>query len=196
MEEFINWAFFGRANLIKDIIKNKISDQNELFLQFTRHSPTMITQGQAGLNGSIKGIGFLPKKESIEDIYEILFDNLDKLTNNKKLKLLFNELYSKPERIDFTKLTTIELAKKHTYKNIMSGNRMATLLFFQPPVISYEVRSTVDIFTEGIVFKFVNLIHDFYHGYNERTRNPVYIMTINEIFNNSASKNGYGKKIY
>ena len=125
------------------MLKGDLSEK-ELYIEFLRHTPVIATNGSAGLNAAVKGVGFVVKR-----------DLLPKTTNNLKgflennpsmkdaLKFLLDNLYDE-EKVDFTKLSTLELAKKHTYQNL-NENKRAVLLFFIPPATSYEVRCKVEI---------------------------------------------------
>ena len=195
MKEFIDYAFNHRKETLQMILDGKIKSQEELFLRFTTHNPAMITNGIAGLNGSIKGIGFFPKRKFLKEKVEKFKIAIENKKINR-IEFLFNEIYNREEEIDFNYLTTIELARNHTYKNLLNGDKKVTLLFFTPPVLSYEVRGKVKIYDKGPEFEFVNLMHDFYHGKSNWERRIVYLIKIEKIYNNSATPEGYGKKIY
>ena len=96
----------------------------------------------------------------------------------------------------FSLFITLELAKKHTWENLQE-NKEATYIFFQPPVISYELRGKIEIDDEGIYKKFVNAQHDVYHTpkLDKWGNRPALIFHIEEIYDNSASKNGFGVKL-
>jgi len=55
------------------------------------------------------------------------------------------------ERIDFTRFGSLELALGHTWGNLQA-NPAVTLLFYQPPEISYEIRGRAEIHREGSVY--------------------------------------------
>jgi hypothetical protein len=64
-------------------------------------------------------------------------------------------------------------------------------------VISYELRGTIEIDDVGIYKKFVNAQHDVYHAPNmdRWEKRPALIFHIEEIYENSASKQGFGTKM-
>ena len=195
MKAFYSYIFEKRKDTLKKLADHTIGDQNELFLRFTTHNPTLITNGVAGLNGSVKGIGFFPKKEYLEKKVDIFREAIKK-ENVNKVKFLFDEIYNKETELDLKILSTIELAKNHTYNNLINGDKKGTLVFFTPPVISYEVRGYIELFKKGYEFDFVNLLHDFYHGEATNWDNRVvYLFHIEEVFNNSATPDGYGKRV-
>lgn len=202
-DRFINWAFRERGKLVVRQANGEDVAAHEVFLGFTRHTPAVITSGPAGLNGSIKGVGFIPKEEFIREILDIYMQQIDSKKDDtypkRGLEILKQHIWApgKEDAIDFTKLGTLELAKAHTWENLRE-NPIATLLFYQPPMISFELRCEAEIFEDRIYHRFLNAQHDIYHGAHiELWQNrPAYIFTIKEIFDNSVGKSAFGKKIY
>ncbi|EDY36346.1 hypothetical protein ABOONEI_2333 [Aciduliprofundum boonei T469] len=64
-EEFINYAYEERVALIKKMLEGKFDDS--ILIGFTRHNAAIMTSGPAGLNGSIKGVGFIHKDKILPD---------------------------------------------------------------------------------------------------------------------------------
>jgi len=154
------------------------------------------------LNGSVKGVGFVPKKEYLDETLEAYIRHIDKGWregySQEGLSLLVKYIWS-PEaksRIDFSIMGSLEMAFKHSWANFQA-NKEVTLLFFQPPMVSYEVRGEIEIMKEGTYHLYLNAQHNVYHKPNkERWANrPAYIIHIEEIFDNSASREGFGVKI-
>ncbi|RLE73367.1 MAG: hypothetical protein DRJ37_00375 [Thermoprotei archaeon] len=122
------------------------------------------------------------------------------------LNLLLKYIYLEPgktvEVMDFEKLSSIELAKrlphssKHTW-NLLQRNRNACLVFFQPPSISYEIKVRVSIHLDDLYHCFVTLIHDAYHYTppQHREDRPVYIFHVLEVYDNSPTASGFGRRI-
>ena len=195
-EEFIDWLYVKRRKLIEKILSGKVSEQ-ELYLGFLRHTPAIATRGSAGLNASVKGVGFIHKNEYLKETLEVLREYMmDERSQVEALKFLLRQIYLR-EKIDFTKLTSIELACKHTWINV-NENPVATIVFYHPPMTSYEVRCKVEIHLDDVVHEFVNRIHDLYHGGKPQkekwSSRPVYVFHIQEIYDNSPIK--MGQKIY
>ena len=201
--QFIKWAYHGRAELVRQLHAGEEISRDSFFMGFTRHTPAIITNGPAGLNGSIKGVGFLPRKEhigSILDKYKCHIQSpSDENYSDRGLKLLHDLFWAegKDEIIDFSVMGTLELALDHTWHNLQDNDR-ATLLFYQPPMISFELRCRAEIHTDGEVHQFMNAQHDVYHGSNIEKwgERPAYLFIIEEIFDNSVGKNAFGKRVF
>jgi len=187
--------------------------------------------GTITTNAKIIGAGFVPKREYLEETTKVFKEHIvregmdasktiafgrhehatkeDKeklrLFQRKSLKILLENMYFDKEvaedRIDFTKLCTIELGNQYPKKpahmwNFAQKNKRATLLYFTPPVISYEVRCSLEIHTQGPYFDFTHAIHDAYFGEDpSEIHLPVYIFNVEEVYDNSATPRGYGRRI-
>lgn len=209
-EGFFRWAYETRAKAVIALHRGEKMSPEKVFLSFCSHSPSFVSNGPAGLNASVKGIGFLPKDEYLEEVLAAYMEHIasfkpeDKEYSQRGLRVLVDQMYSEEarHRIDFTKLGSLELAKKHSYDNY-KANPEATLLFYEPPAISYELRGRVEIYDEKesgkreIYQQFVNAQHDVYHHPNTSgwLNRPAYIFRIEEIFDNSVSRTGFGEKM-
>ena len=194
-EEFIRYAFEERVGGIKKLAEGKFGP--EALIGFTRHNAAIITCGKAGPNGSIKGVGFVHKEDVLPKTLEKLREELSRPYDPKRaLRFLLNEIYVR-EKIDFTKLISLELAKRHTWENVTSGSREAAILFFTPPSTSYEVRCEVEVHEDDDVWEYANAIHDVFHR-PERPRDwsetPAYLFRIREIYDNG--ERAMGVRIY
>jgi len=209
-EPFFSWAFRTRAQTVIKLHEGEQMAREKVFLSFCSHNPAFISHGPDGLNGSIKGIGFLPKPEYLEETLDAYLEHIksydgdDQAYSQRGLALLVEYLY-RPEvhdRIDFTRLGSLEMAKKHSWNNYRA-NPEATLIYYQPPMISYEVRGTIEIFDEAesgereLYQQFINAQHDVYHR-PDTTRwlkYPAYVFSIEEVWDNCASKDGFGTQM-
>jgi hypothetical protein len=114
------------------------------------------------------------------------------------LKYLYFEKEDAEKKMDFTKLCTIELGNQYPERpahawNYAQEDKKATLLYFTPPVISFEIRCSVEVHLEGPYFDFTHAVHDAYFGEDPSEINqPVYIFNAEEVYNNSATPKGYG----
>lgn len=194
-QSFINYVFKERKALIEKMIEGRITKE-EMLVGFTRHTPAVVSYGPAGLNASIKGVGLVVKEEYLSETVERLRKVLERgLSMVEALKVLLDVVY-REDRVDLTRLSTIELAKKHTWTNVQR-NPSVTLLFYTPPNISYEVRCRASIHLNDYYWEFVNAVHDLFHGgkvTRDWSKYPVYIFEIVEVYDNSPSSMGI--KIY
>ncbi len=194
-EEFIRYAFEERVSGIKKLAEGKFG--SDALIGFTRHNAAIITCGKAGANGSIKGIGFIHREEFLHETIEKLREELKRRYNPRKaLEFLLDEIYVR-EKIDFTKFVSLELAKKHTWRNITSGSREATILFFTPPSTSYEVRCEVEVHEGDEIWEYTNAVHDVFHRPEKPRdwgRTPAYLFKIREIYDNG--ERAMGVRIY
>jgi len=203
-EAFLNWTYRERADLIRRQAEGQAVAPHEIYLGFTRHSPGVVSHGPAGLNASIKGVGYIPKPEYLDETLDAYLAHIRRGWRDgycqDGLQLLMRMLYGEgcQERIDFTRLGSLELALGHTWTNLRADPTV-TLLFYQPPAISYEVRGRAEIHEQGSPYHLLlNAQHDVYHQpHSERwSKRPAYIFTIDEIYDNSASKEGFGRRVY
>lgn len=194
-EEFVQRIFRERALAIRRMIKGELNDK-ELYIEFLRHTSIIATNGPAGLNAAVKGVGFVVKGNLLPKTISNLRDFMGNDPSRKDiLEFLVKNLYVE-EDLDFTKLSSLELAKRHTYRNL-SENKQAILLFFIPPITSYEVRCRVETHLNGLYHEYVNAMHDLFHKPETKRdwgKTPAYIFNIEEIYDNSANK--MGVKLY
>ena len=203
-ESFFTWSYKTRASTVLKLFKGEEMSSEKMFLSFTSHNPAVVSHGPAGLNASIKGVGWVPKPEHLEETLAVYLEHIDSYRKDDKaysqrgLEILVKHLYS-PEaeaRIDFSLITSLEMAKRHSWENFRA-NPEATLIYYQPPAVSYELRGRMEIHEDGIYQRFVNAQHDVYHAPNRDRwpERPAYVFRIEEIYDNSASKNGFGQKL-
>ena len=203
-DEFIRWAYKGRAELICRQASGEHVPAHEIFLGFSRHTPAVVSNGPAGLNASIKGVGFIPKAEYIQETLEAYLTHIQRGWRDEYdrdgLQLLSKWMYGDDcqERIDFERFGSLELACDHTWKNL-HADPAVTMLFYQPPMISFEVRGRAEIHEDGSLYhRFLNAQHDVLHEPHPENwaKRPAYIFMIDEIYDNSATKKGFGRQIY
>lgn len=105
-----------RVEGIKKLAEGKFDPS--VIVGFTRHNAAVIICGRAGANGSIKGIGFIHRENLLPETLRKLREELKRPYSSREvLSFLLNEIYVR-EKIDFTKLVSLELAKKHTWTNV------------------------------------------------------------------------------
>jgi len=201
---FLKWAYEGRAALIRRQAEGEAVPAHEIFLGFTRHNPAVISHCSGGLNGSIKGVGFVPKPPYLDETINAYLAHINlgwrDGYSQEGLQLLLRLLYSPgcAKRLDFTVLGSLELAQKHSYVNLQE-NKAVTLLFYQPPAVSFEVRGWAEVHHQGSKYHLlINAQHDVYHKPNPARwpERPAYLFHLTDIWDNSSTPQGFGTKIY
>lgn len=124
-KKFFEWAFDTRAQTVIKLYEGERMPMEKMFLSFCSHEPAFVSYGPAGLNASVKGVGFLPKDEYLEETLAVYlkhietYDPEDKTYSQRGLGILIEQMYGEQarDRIDFTKLGSLELAKKQSWEN-------------------------------------------------------------------------------
>ncbi|MCS7369162.1 MAG: hypothetical protein NDF57_05570 [archaeon GBS-70-058] len=210
---FIDWAYFGRVKVLKSQLSKGFVQEPMFFIDMMRHTPILATasiiNGRIFVNAKVVGAGFILKEDYIDEAlgklreHYLRGESMDRLEYAKEgVKLLLEILYFDDEvkayeKVDFTKIATLELAagrkdsSKHTWTNIQS-NREACLLYYMPPNISFEIHGEVDVHLEGKYYEFVNLVHDAFHYTPPKARvnRPCLIFNVREVYDNSPRAMG------
>lgn len=149
------------------------------------------------INNAVKGLGFLPKEEFIEEVSELLTDNFDS-SFIRKLDIL-DSLYSNPDIFDKTKQVSLELYtteefRTHTFLNIIACP-LVSIVFLDIP--SYEIKAVAQIIHpedpdlseyERNTVEYINTVHDFIHGVSPKSMALVFHVI--EVFDNSPRSRG------
>ncbi len=197
---FLDEIYYARINLLKRFAKGEHMSPEKLVLEFTRATPAVITYGPAGLSGSIKMVGFVPRKEVIEQQARKAVEyayGTKPLGLGQISKILLEEFY-REDLLDLRLIGGLEMGFRHSWINIRATRR-ATLLYFIPPDTSFEVRCSVDIHDdkEDPYKVYLNALHDLFHKPRRgRSSYPAYVFHIEEIYDNSNTMEGFGRKIY
>ena len=203
-DEFLDWN-------IKRRTENIVKIRNHEFPSFAGpHNAMVATQGirrfdtQFTINNAVKGMGFVPKKDKLKEIVELLQSTINKDTNDK-LDIL-TSLYKKADEVfDRTKQISLELYstqefETHSFLNQMFNPRVA-IVFLDIPCFELKVIAQLlhpedpDLTQyEKDLIEYVNLIHSYFHGkFNKKFIAVIY--HIIEVYNNSPGKNGRGRRI-
>jgi len=156
------------------------------------------------LNNAVKGLGFAPKEEFIDDKLKHLKDTFED-TPEKKMSFLM-DIYKNPEVLNKNIQTSLELYttpefETHSFLNLIR-NPQGTIVFLDNP--SYEIRTivrvihpedkTADSYERKIV-EYTNLIHSYFHGKFSKKFIGLICYVI-EVFDNSpGKKEALGKRI-
>ena len=223
-EQFLEWNYYGRKRLLEKLLSGGMT--REMALEFMRHTPVLVTaaevDGRIEVNGKVVGSGYVASKDYLSEKIKIFREHIkesdekynsgvgyDKIEEEHLLrgvKLLLEHIYLEKERadreIDFEVLATVELAKrsphssKHTWSLIQKNPRVS-LVYYQPPALSYEIKGHASIHLDDKLHEFVTLVHDSFHYTPPLARSdrPVYIIHVEEVYDNSASPKGFGRRL-
>jgi len=210
---FIEWAYFGRVKVLKDQLSKGFTQDPMFFINMMRHTPILATasiiDGRIFVNAKVVGAGFILKENYIDETlvklreHYLRGEGMDRSKYAMEgVKLLLEVLYFDDEaeayeKVDFTKIATLELAvgrrnsSKHTWMNLQS-NREACLLYYMPPNISFEIHGEVEVYLEGKYHEFVNLVHDAFHytPAKAKANRPCLIFNVREVYDNSPRAMG------
>ncbi len=197
-EEWIDYFYRARTRVLEKLCRGE-SPGPAFLIEFTRTTPAVITDGPAGLSGSIKMVGFVPHRELIEEMAEkaYRYAYLDRPRGMRETACVLLEEFYRWDLIDPMLIGGLEMGFRHSWENIRATGK-ATLLFYTPPETSYEVRVDVEIHDgEDDPYRtYLNSIHDIFHYSGKKSNYPAYVFRIKEIYNNSATRGGFGRKIY
>jgi len=204
-EIFFFWDFNRRIETIEDISKGVMPGLAG------PHNGIVATYGYRRndshfkLNNAVKGCGFLPKREKLKEVIELLKSTInDDFT--EKIDVLV-EFYEQGDSLfDMTKQVSLELysvpeRNTQSFLNQMS-NPVSVIVFLDIPTfklktISYLLHPENPDLTdyEKDVVEYVNLIHSYFHGEFSKEFITV-IYNVVEVYNSSpGNDNGRGKKI-
>jgi len=229
-ERFLAWNYFPRRRTFLKFLSGEKTEMNEFYLDSTRHNPALATASQStdgslDVNAKIVGAGYVVKMRFLEGAIDKLSEHIEKgdaeyekgrSSDDERaflegfqargMRTLLRVLYFGPkrarERVDFSRMTTLELAvgipgsSRHTWANIKFSRR-ACLVFYRPPNISFELRGEIEVHEDSDYWEFVNLVHDSFH-YTPRDRRggrPAYLFNVEEVYDNRPTAQGFGKRL-
>lgn len=204
-ESFINWSFKRRIDSLAGLTKGEMPGLDG------PHNGIVATNGYRRedsmfkTNNAIKGCGFLPKKEKLPEIIQLLKDTNEEHFM-KKLEILTG-LYEGADSIfDMTKQISLELYSvpergTQTFLNQMT-DPTSVLVFMDIPTfklktLAYLLHPENPGLTdyEKDVIEYTNLIHSYFHGKFSKEFITV-IYNIVEVYNSSpGTEQGKGTKM-
>lgn len=202
-DAFMEWSIDHRLKTIKRIREQGMPELAGAHNGMVASHGQRRNDAQFSINCAVKGMGFLPRRDKIEEILNML-----KATFNdpmeKKLAVL-ESLYNKSENIfDRSIQTSLELYaapefETHTFLNQMTDPGVA-IVFLDFP--SYELRAITQLIHpadpnltayEKNAVDYINTIHDYFHSQSPRPSIGV-LYHIIEVFDNTPGK-ARGKRI-
>ncbi|MCX8014444.1 MAG: hypothetical protein N2748_00345 [candidate division WOR-3 bacterium] len=194
---FVKWSIDRRLQTLARIRENKMPSLAGSHNGMVASHGLKRADAQFSINCAVKGMGFIPKPEKIEEILNLLKSTFDS-SDAKKLAIL-ESLYKQGEEIfDLTKQVSLELYatpnfETHTFLNQMTDPGVA-IVFLDFP--SYELRAITQMLHpnnpnlskyERNVVDYINTIHDYFHAKSPRPSIAV-IYHIIEVFDNTPGK--------
>lgn len=200
---FVDWNVQDRLEKLATMRGGQMPDWSG------SHNAAVATYGKNrgdsrfSLNNAIKGTGFCPKAERLEELIQRLQQTKDK-PHPEKFDVL-ESMYKDPTLWDRTKLISLELYAKpdfetHTFLNQME-NPVSTIVYLDVP--SYEIRTVAQLLHpddpglspyEKHVVTYINEIHTYMHTHFKGVV-PAVIYHVIELFDNSpAGRGGQGKR--
>jgi len=167
-EEYFRWQVGNRLKGLKIFLGEEKGMPN-----FSPHTVVMNTleyENEFCINSCIKGLGLVPRSDKIQELGERAMELIRKSyeigadkTFRERVGMLV-ELYSNPETFDRSVLSSMEMYKKRTYKNVLEDPR-ANLLFYDNQTGYSVMFSVVCEFVPrgGAYYNYVSAIHDLFH---------------------------------
>ncbi|MCE4614634.1 MAG: hypothetical protein F7B60_03805 [Desulfurococcales archaeon] len=203
--KFLDDTLKARRRLVEFLVEKGMVPEIECELIKSSYllSPIVATYGPAGINAAPFMVSYLVKDECLDKALNELkmiaedYWGKGKQALMKGMQFILDYVYNE-ECSDPSKMVTHIMSKGHTWTNI-SANEQATLAILIPPDKgAYEIRATVEILESGLIYEYVNLVHDLMHAIPEGERAhpwyPAIVFTVQEIYDNSYQK--LGEKIY
>jgi hypothetical protein len=187
-EDFIEWQSTSRIETLQSILEGKFTGN------FGPHLPALSTKSKEGefpVNSCYKGVGLIPEQEYLEDIIDKFEQAIDMYkddwdnTLKERLNLLV-EFYSDADKIDKTRMGSIEIYGKRTYQNILTDPRVNLLfLDIQKGSLSYMIEAVAEIYEPGTeYYRLERAFHDIFHKPSDDDRFPaVYIFNVSRVYN-------------
>ena len=203
-DAFVNWSVNRRLETLDRVRNNQPPSLSGPHNGMVASYGIRRKDSKFIINNAVKGMGFLPKPEKVEELITLLESTIDS-SDEYKLNVLEN-LYKNADGY-FTRkgLVSLELYtnpgfETHTFLNEME-NPAVSIVFLDIP--SFEVRAlarllhpedpTLSEYEKDIV-KYANLIHSYFHGHFDREFIAV-IYYVVEVFDNTPGRGGLGKRV-
>ncbi len=192
-KSLVDYLLHSRVRALKKLVEEGFTP--EVLLEYTRATPVVVTCGPEGPRGAVRMVAPLPRPEYLEELTLILEEYAYRKrpkSLHEVVKVLLDHVYLE-EKLDLTRLGALEMARRHTWRNLVATRR-ASLVFFTPPSTSYELVCDVEIHEKGLVKRYVNALHDLFHG--GHSDYPAIVFWVREVYDKSNTSTGFGRRIY
>jgi hypothetical protein len=192
---FIAWQSESRKELLTLILKGE-----ERMPNFGAHLPIMTTKDAGDVfptNSCAKGVGLLPQPSLLGEMIKKITRVEEEIKRGRETGIregieFLIDFYSNINNLDDTRLSSIEIYAKKTFRNVKKDPR-ANLLYvdIERGCLSYMVNAVVEIISEDSpYFRFVTTMHDIFHIPKNIDRKfpAVYIFHVSELYNKTPGK--------
>jgi hypothetical protein len=196
-DAFLDWDFQRRLETVEQIKKGEMPELAGAHNGMVASHGLKRKDAYYSINNAVKGMGFLPKQEKLEQTLNLLKSTFDS-SDTKKFAILESLYKNGKETFDLTKQVSLELYstpdfETHTFLNEMTDPGVA-IVFLDFP--SYELRAITQLIHpanpnltayERNVVDYINTIHDYFHSRSPRPSIGV-IYHVIEVFDNSPGQ--------
>jgi len=203
-DNFVKWSVERRLETLERVRKNEPPSLSGPHNGMVASYGVRRKDSQFKINNAVKGIGYLPKREKVRELIELLESTKDS-SDEYKLGVLenlyknFDSYFTRKGLLSLELYTTPEF-ETHTFLNQME-NPAVSIVFLDFP--SFEVRAIARMIHpenpnldeyERDVCKYANLIHSYFHGEFPKDFIAV-IYYVVEVFDNTPGRGGKGKRV-
>ncbi len=203
-DRFVKWSTGERLGVLRMVKEHKFPEYLE-----GPHNGMVATCGNKreddviSINNAVKGVGYLPKKDTVQELIEKM-KSTKKEGLSKKVEVLqeFYENFDKYFRRDgllSLELYTYEHYRTKTYLNLIKNPEYAMVFLDMP---TFQVKGIARLIHPGEevplyakrVFEYANLIHSYFHGHFSRDFIAI-MFYISRVFDSTPGKGGKGVRI-
>jgi hypothetical protein len=202
-DSFIDWSIKRRLETMERVKKNQMPELAGAHNGMVASHGLGRLDSKFTINCAVKGMGFIPKPEKLQEILNLLTSTFND-SIDRKIAIL-ESLYNNGKPIyDPTKQVSLELYSTPNFETHSFLNQMTdpgvSIVFLDFP--SYELRCITQLLHpkdpkpteyEKNVVEYINRIHDYFHGQAPRQSIAV-IYHVVEVFNNTPGR-ARGKRV-
>lgn len=204
-ESFLTWNLNARLTTLAGIMSGEMPGLDGPHNAMVATSGFQREDSRFSLNNAVKGTGFLPRKERLPEVIELLKSTFEE-DYARKIEVL-QSLYEQGDSLfDLSKQISLELYSNpergtQTFLNQMV-NPVSVIVFLDIPTfklktINYLLHPENPDLTEyeRNIVEYVNLVHSYFHGHFDRDFITV-VYNVIEVYNSSpGNENGRGTRI-
>ena len=203
-DKFVQWSISERLKVLDMVKEHKFPEYLE-----GPHNGMVATCGNKreddviSINNAVKGVGYLPKRETVDELINIM-KSTKKEGLSKKVGVLYGfyknfDKYFRRDGLLSLELYTHGNYRTKTYLNLIKNPEYAMVFLdmptFQVKGVAKLIHPNEDVSEyEEKVFEYANLIHSYFHGHFSRDFIAI-IFYISRVFDSTPGKGGKGKRI-